>query len=176
MRYVGILLLFTACTSSVQTVDTPTTFTVPADSGYGYMYGPEVPIVVNPDCDSAKVAAMILERALNDIYGQIDGYIVDIDLTLQNMGKKDELIGGLRRQVETLRGKIEVLVREKEKQAPVPKEWRDKYEALAKDNAHLRENQESHSFFWFVGAFLSVFLAGCLAGFIGPKLLAFRGL
>ena len=120
---------------------------------------------------STPIATLILERALNDIYGQIDGYIVDIDLTLQKMGQKEELIGGLKRQVETLRARVEVMVREKEKQAPIPKEWRDKYEALQKDNAVLKANQEQHDFFWLLGAGLSVFLAGCLAGFIGPKLL-----
>lgn len=140
-----VLAVFIGCTSSVQVVDTPTTFTVPADSGYGYFYGPEVPIVLNPDCDSAKVAGLILERTLNELYGQIDGYIVDIDLTLDKMGQKDALIGGLKRQIETLRGRVEVMIREKEKQAPVPKEWKDKYEAMAKESAQLRANQERHT-------------------------------
>ncbi|NWG72752.1 MAG: hypothetical protein HXY23_14265 [Parvularculaceae bacterium] len=64
---------------------------------------------------------------------------------------------------------LRIVVRRDTVHVPIP-------QPLLDELARLRENQERHSFFWFVGAFLSVFLAGCLAGFIGPKLLAFRGL
>ena len=170
MRYLPILFLL-GCTASVHTVDQPTTFTTPADSAYGDWYGPELPIVFNPDCDSAKVAAEILSRTLADIQAQLDGYYVDVDVTLKEGKRKDALIDGLRKQVSTLRAQVGVLVNEPAKEQPIPQKFLDERKALIQERDQLRENQERHGFFWFLGAGLSVFLAGALAGFILPKLL-----
>jgi hypothetical protein len=160
----------------VQVIDQPTTFTAPADSGYGGWYGPEVPVGVNPDCDSAKVAAEILNRALNDLYGQIDGYIVDMDITLENVAKKDEVIGGLKQQVEKLRARVEILIKEPPKETPIPQKFLDERKSMLSEIERLKSNQETHGTFWFIGYTLCVVIGTVIVGVVGSILLKFRGL
>jgi hypothetical protein len=155
-------------------VDTiPNTIVAPADSGAGYLYGPEQTVVVNPDCDSLRVAQEMLRRAMRDVVGQAETYRLEIDGELEGRGRT---INELRQQVDRFRAKLAAQVNEPPKPVQVPKEIIAKVEALSKENAELKENQETHTFFWFLGAGLSVFAAGVLFAFLAPFLGRLRGL
>lgn len=162
MKYLALLLVaLTACTSSVQVIPRPIpdTIVAPADSGYGTAYGPVQGVAFNPDCDSLRVAQELLRRALADVAGDAQTYAVRLDGELTEAGRQ---IDSLRGRVDYYRARVRVNVSEPPKPVAIPPEILATVDALTKENAELRQNQEIHDIWWKIGLSASMFAAGAL--------------
>lgn len=159
-----LLAAFIGCRPSVELATTPTT--VPADSGSGYLYGPEVPVVYNPYCDSLRVAQELLRRALSDVQGNADTYRISIQAVLEGtrieLSEKTRQVGELRKQVEYFRAKLGATVNEPAK--PVPEAVQKELDRRAKRIAELEQTQERHTWRdWFSAGAVG---AGILVAFV----------
>jgi hypothetical protein len=146
MRYVsfGILLFLTACTSSVQVVDSIPTPPIRIDTVQ----------VASTVLTDSLVAAILEKFCKGETSGTQNG--TDWTAALYTEVRHDT--------VYVAKPTIRLVIQRDTVRIPVP-------QPILDELARLRENQEAHDFFWFLGAALSVFVAGCLAGFVGPKLL-----